>query len=234
MCFNRLFYVTKGLITANRFSITLRIHLVLAAFLLCTFSSSAQDSTSIQSFRRFAITFRPLGAISPWLTNYTFGLQYKVTKKIVVEANAGWIQTWFYMSNENADNIFSSGYRLGGEVKYVIWKGMYFGLQGFYNDYTKTSEEYVWRNGETYEEKMDVERLITSWGGHTKGGYILTPHNKKYFFDFYAGLGFRVKEILIPDLPDDAEIIDTGDFSQSPGVHTYPSITLGVAVGFTL
>ena len=216
------------------------MRLVLAACLLWAFNSSAQDTTSTdslhgrQAIHRLAITFRPLGAISPFLTNYTFGVQYNITKKIVVEADAGWIQTWFYLSTENADNISNSGFRLGGELKYVIWHGMYFALQGFYNDYTKSSEEYVWRFGETYEEKMDVERLITSWGGHLKGGIILTKPRKKFFFDFYAGLGFRQKEILIPGLPDDAEIIDDGDFSQPPGIHAYPSMTLGVAIGWKL
>jgi len=209
------------------------MRLVLAACLLWAFNCGAQDSTSIASIRRWAITFRPLGAVSPFLTNYTFGLQYKVTKKIVVEADVGWIQTWFYISTANADNISSSGYRLGGELKYVIWKGMYFALQGFYNDYTKSTEEYVWRFGETYEEKMDVERFITSWGSHTKGGYILSNPDKKFFFDFYAGLGFRQKTILIPDLPEDAEIIDNGEFDQPPGTYVYPSVTMGFAVGYT-
>jgi len=207
-----------------------------AAFLLLSIHTNAQDTTSTPPHKedlRFAITFRPLGAISPWLTNYTFGLQYKITKNIVIEADAGWIQTWFYRSTSNADNISNSGYRLCSEGKYVIWKGMYFGVQGFYNDYKRSSEEYVWRFGETYEEKMDVDRFIVSWGGHLKGGWILTPRNKKYFFDFYAGLGARQQTIEIPDLPHDAEIKDDTEFDNDEGVYTYPSITLGVAVGYS-
>ena len=205
---------------------------VLAVCLLCAFRSAAQDTASTHPIHRWAITFRPLGALSPFMTNYTFGLQYKLTKKIVVEADAGLIQTWFYISTANAENISSSGYRICGEVKYVIWKGLYFGLQGFYNDYTRSSEEYVWRFGETYEEKMDVNRIIYSWGGHTKGGWMLTNPDKKFFFDFYAGLGLRQKNISIPGLPVDAEVQDNGEFDQTPGQYTYPSITLGVAIGY--
>jgi hypothetical protein len=209
------------------------IRVFLVASLLWSFNSSAQDSTSNIPMRRWAITFRPLGAVSLFLTNYTFGLQYKATKKIVVEVDAGWIQTWFYMSTANADNISSSGFRLGGELKYVIWHGMYIAVQGFYNDYTKSSEEYVWRFGETYEEKMDVERFITSWGAHTKGGFILQRPDKNFFFDFYAGLGFRQKTILIPGLPEDAAIIEDGEFDQPPGTYVYPSVTMGFAIGYT-
>jgi len=208
-------------------------HLLFTACLLWTLHSAAQDSTKSDAIHRWAITFRPLGAVSPFLTNYTFGLQFKPTKKIVVEADGGWIQTWYYVSVSGAENISSSGYRLGGEVKYVIYKGMYFALQGFYNDYTRNSEEYVWRYGQTYEEKMDIERLVTSWGGHLKGGIILTKPNKKFFLDVYAGLGARQKKILIPDLPDDAEIIDNGHWDLPPGVETFPSMTLGFAVGYT-
>ena len=209
------------------------MRLVLAACLLWALNSGAQDTTSTPSIRRWAITFRPLGAVSPIVTNYTFGLQYKITKNIVVEANAGWIQTWYYISTENADNISSSGYRLGGELKYVIWKGMYFALQGFYNDYTSNSEEYVWRFGETYEEKMEVDRFISSWGGHLNGGIMLTNPDKRFFFDFYAGLGARQKTVLIPGLPDDAEInINNGVMNQPPGVYGSPSLSMGVAVGY--
>ena len=208
------------------------MRLVLAACLLCALNSGAQDTTSSPSIRRWAITFRPLGAVNPFLTNHTFGLQYNITKNFVIEANAGWIQSWFYVSTQNADNIFSSGYKLGGELKYVIWKGMYFSLQGFYNDYKRTSEEYVWRFGETYEEKMEVDRFISVWGGHLNGGIMLTNPDKKFFFDFYAGLGARQKTVLVPGLPDDAQIINNGGPNQAPGVYGSPSISMGVALGY--
>jgi hypothetical protein len=219
----------------------LRSAIFLFICLFWTLHSCAQDTTSSgnflsqghTTFHRWAITFKPLGALSPFMTNYTFGLQYKVTRKIVVEADAGWIQTWFYISTSNAENISSSGYRVTGEMKYVLWKGMYFSLQGFYNDYTRSSEEYVWRFGETYEEKMDVKRVIYSWGGHMKYGWMLTKPNKKFFFDFYGGLGLRQKNISIPDLPVDAEVMDNGEFDQTPGQYTYPSLTLGMSIGYS-
>jgi hypothetical protein len=81
---------------------------------------------------------------------------------------------------------------------------------------------------------MDVDRIIYSWGGHLKGGWMLIRPDKKFFFDFYAGLGLRQKNISIPDLPADAQIIENGEFDQSPGTYTYPSMTLGFAVGYTL
>jgi hypothetical protein len=208
------------------------MRLFLAVCLLWTMNSFAQDSTRTDSIHRFAITFRPLGVVSPFLTNFTFGLQFKLTKKIVIEADGGWIQSWYFISAAGADNISSSGYKVSGEVKYVIYKGMYFALQGFYNDYIRKSEEYVWRFGQTYEEKMDIERFIISWGGHLKGGIILTKPNNKFFLDVYGGLGARQKKIRIPDLPDGAEIIDNGHWDLPPGTFTFPSMTLGVAVGY--
>jgi len=216
---------------------------VLVVFLISAFHSRAQDSTSFRPVglvRNWAITFKPLGTISP-LANYTFGLQAKVSKKVILEADAGLIATWYFLPTETVKDASSIGYRLGGEIKHLVWKGLYVAMQGFYNDYTTTTEEYVWRNGKTYQEKMDIKRFMTSWGCHIKAGYLLKPQFSRVLYEFYGGIGYRQKKILTNDLPDDVMFIDNEEYADrlffspniTPGNYVYPSIIVGFALGYS-
>ena len=206
---------------------------VLLACLLCTFHSWAQDSTKV---RRWSVIYKPLGSVSPALANHTFGVQYEISESFIAEVDVGLIKTWYDLHLFSDKDASSTGFKLSAELKFILVDGLYVALQGFYNDYTKESEEYVWRFGETYQEKMDIEKFITSWGVHTKAGYLLKRPNKKFFFDFYVGIGFRQKIIEASDLPDDVTLENESNASPAdeiPGTYIYPSVSLGAAVGYT-
>ena len=208
--------------------------IIAIAILFLVFNSSAQDSTA---FSRLAITCKPLGAIDPFLANYTLGLEYQINKNLLAEINGGWIKTYLGSSTEHSENIYSTGYKVSAEVKYIVVKGLYVAVQAFYNDYDKTADEYVWRFAQTYQQKFKIHRLTTSIGGHLKAGYILKRPGKRFFYNFYAGIGVRQKQIKINNLPDDSELIDNngnGVINNFPGNQVFPSVTLGVTIGFRL
>src|SRR5205085_7666145 len=144
-----------------------------------------------------------LGAIDPFLANYTLGVECKISDHVLAEINGGFIKTYVGSSTESADNIYSTGYKVSAEVKYLIVKGLYVAVQAFYNDYTKESDEYVWRYAKTYQQKVEMDRLINSAGGHFKAGCILKRPGKKFFYDFYLGMGVRQKKVVINNLPPD-------------------------------
>ena len=200
--------------------------------LLLVSTSQAQDSTVVS---RWAVTFRPLGAADPFLANYTFGLQFRATDRISAEINAGLIKSYYNYMTDNKNEKFATGFRLGAEIKYRVVRKFYLAIQGFYNDYKQESDEYVWRYARTYQQKMELRWLIKTVGGHLRAGFVIQPF-RKIFFDLYGGVGVRYKDLHIPNLPDDALIIESNNrvfiFNESEQDYWYPSLSLGAAVGY--
>lgn len=202
--------------------------------------SSAQSDEEL--FHKFAITIRPLGFFDPFTTNFTGSVMFRVADHLVVEAQAGLIQTWYTMYEDEGYDINKTGFRVSGELKYMFTKRLYVGGQVFHNNFLKTTNEDVWRYNQSYLEEMDVERRVTVSGAHVKFGVMAFRTGQRFFMDFYSGIGFRHRRVTIDNLPSDAELsdedfdpdflfTDESNFNES---RTSPTITLGFSMGLRI
>lgn len=205
--------------------------------------SSAQSDEEL--FHKFAITIRPLGFFDPFTTNFTGSVMFRAADHLVVEAQAGLIQTWYDMYDDNGNDnndINKTGFRVAGELKYMFTKRLYVGGQVFYNDFVKTTHEDVWRFNQTYLEEMDIDRHVQVFGAHVKFGVMVYRTGQRFFMDFYSGIGFRNRKVTIKNLPADAEITEQDDNwnpffindSAENESRTYPTITLGFSMGLRI
>lgn len=217
--------------------------LPLLFFFSITSLSSAQSDEEL--FHKFAITIRPLGFFDPFTTNFTGSVMFRVADHLVVEAQAGLIQTWYDMYDDDGDNhndINKTGFRVAGELKYMFTKRLYVGGQVFYNDYVKTTDEEVWRFNQSYLEEMDIDRHVRVFGAHVKFGVMAYRTGQRFFMDFYSGIGFRNRNVTIENLPADAEISGQDDDwnpffvsdNSANESRTSPTVTLGFSMGLRI
>lgn len=216
-----------------------KVILCFAIFIGLTISVVAQNEKP--EFSRWSVSLKPFGMVDPFLTNFTGGVQYSFHHNYLVEFQAGLIHSWFCTYNQKEENIHRDGYRLSAELKYLAFKKIYFSVQGFTNNFTKSNSETVWRYGQSYTEEMEIDKKVKTLGLHLKFGYLLHQPTRKLFFDFYGGIGFRKRTIKMESLPPDGELVDEitmfggGPFSNdTPGTQNFLSISLGMNVGYKL
>jgi hypothetical protein len=212
--------------------------LILIALISFTGCVIAQDSENL--YHKWTVTVKPIGFFDPFMSNFTGTVMYRFGDQWVGEAQLGLIYSWYPTYFQNEEQISKTGFRAGGEVKYLFTKRLYVAGQVFHNNYTKTSEEEYWRFGRSYVEELEIERHFHTTGGHIKFGMLIWGSQQRLMLDFYTGLGFRNRLVTIQNLPADAEPLENRDFSgpfftsnnEMNKSKTLPSVTLGISVGF--
>jgi len=201
----------------------------------------ANSQTASDYFPKLAVTVKPIGFFDPFLTNFTGGVQYRFRDKLMVEIQGGLIHSWYCTYNQKEEDISKKGWKAGVEVKYLLYKRMYAAVQLFHNNYTKTNEESVWRYGRSYTQDMNLDKKISSVGGHLKFGVFLYRPERRLFLDCFAGIGMRNRKIELQSLPEDVELIEEIDMfgpdifdNDESGTRNYPSVELGFSIGFRL
>lgn len=213
---------------------------ILILFFLLIFSKGQAQKVE-NSFPKWAVTLKPIGIFDPFLTNFTFGVQQYSGGKIISELQLGLIKTWYCSIIQQQDNTSLSGFKVGGEIKYLFFGKMFISAQIFHNNYIESSEELMWRYNRVYTEEMQIDKHVTATGGHFKFGVFWHIPNNRLFFEFYGGVGMRYRTILIEDFPEDAEPVEPVNFfdpdnftTDLSGSQGYASIALGFAIGYKL
>ncbi len=218
-------------------------------FLLFTTLCHAQTSDS----SKWTVTLRPLGIIDPLRPNITLGVQYEVAEKTFVELQAGLMQSLGKNDLNEQENISVKGFRGVVEIKYKLVRKFFVGVQAFHNNFERKDNEYIWRSGRAYEQKINVSRKFAVTGAHLKCGVMLNPGHKRLYIECYGGIGLRYKKVSLNNLPIDGEIIGDSngsaastegddfqlfnfesDVNQRGGNEVMPSVMLGVSIGIKL
>lgn len=149
---------------------------------------------------------------------------------------------YFFMNNRAYyENESFRGFRgrMGIKYYYVFGKRLapYVGLEGMLNRFNLEEHAEVWRFGRQYMEEMVVDREVKSNGVAARTGLMVFMGEKqRFFFDVYAGIGYKFMEISL-DLPSDGEIIEDNGFfnnlfDSDPGEYYIPNIILGIHFGY--
>ncbi len=225
------------------------LRLVLLLICLITFDSrvfAVENSLFPDSIPRYS-TLVPFTLklnipclIDPFRQSLYVGSDLKLSPKISMDVALGW-----YFNSENVrfkDASFNGvGTRVG--LKYFYLENStvmrrrvspYFGVEAKFNHIVENNFETVCRYGCQYTEILDVQYKRTVYGLSAKYGFhLMLGKQRKWFFDFYGGLGYRNVDYKRGVLPTDAEEFGRrGLFEGALGNFSTPDILLGFYFGY--
>ncbi|HZG00219.1 MAG TPA: hypothetical protein VEY71_04410 [Chitinophagales bacterium] len=186
--------------------------------------------------RRISLTTKPLGLANPILPNATFGIGIQLHERFAVDADFGWIRSW----NRNTvidepSAVVKNGFKTTLELKYYVNRPVYFSLQGFYNRYNRTREQYVWRYGRAFQQALELDGTLRVYGVHAMAGITFAKPGRRFNYETFGGYGVRYRQTGVANMPPDAEYASLQEPTGGLGNNELiPSMTVGVRVGYKL
>jgi len=163
----------------------------------------------------------------------------RVGRFFSIDMGAGpYFNSWAY-SNYKNESIRGMRARLGIKYYYVFGRRLapYVGFEGLFNRFTVKNYSDVCRSGCQYIEEMLLKEETVSKGLTARTGLqIFLGKEHKFFFDAYAGIGFKATDKSV-NTPADGEIINNNFESwqlntEEFGYNVYPNVILGIYFGY--
>jgi len=176
--------------------------------LMATVTLKAQTTTNDETFISqpdFAIKFAPLPLLSS-TPAIQFGVEAKTFDLQGLQVEFGYITSSLRKSDSDFDGFkLKSEYRFYKKQINNFSNIRFTGIQHMYKTVDVEGAVTIWRNNQSYQQivPVKVKNKINSF--FLVGGFA-EKFSSKLYFEFAAGVGVRLLNIQISDLPDDAEL----------------------------
>lgn len=206
-------------------------------FLLAFTSSNAQDTIK---YDKAVFKIAPLNFIDATSFQTTqVGFEFLLVPKYSIDFSYGQV-----FGREFINHSKGKGFKAKTELRrYVNCKPLnefytYFALEGFYNkvDYPSSDEFENRADSTIYGEDYFIKKSV--WGINIKYG-VQINHFKRFVFDAFAGIGFRVKNVQHLDRTSPEDEFYSVDLlaihvRDEQGIYTTPNLALGLKIGYAI
>jgi len=168
-----------------------------------------------------------------------FATDTRIGRFLSLDMGAGpYFNSWAY-NEYKGESIRGIRARLGVKYYYIFGRRLapYVGVEGMFNRYALKNYREVCRSGCQYTEDMLVTQETLARGLSARTGLeIFLGKEKRFFFDAYGGVGFKVTDRSM-NLPEDAVFSNSlsgffGFDTQDNANDTLPNIILGIYFGY--
>jgi len=187
--------------------------------------------------------------IDPLRQSLFFASDIKVAESWSIDAGAGWFFNKGIDEKLKGESYGGLRVRLGFKYYYMVKNrnyhqnarksniAPYLGFEAKYNFMVDSEYETLCRYGCQYQETVILAENHAVYGGAFKTGlHVSMGEQKRMFFDFYTGIGYRFVNIAPSKLPADAERLfrENNFFSlqRTPGKYHLPDFLLGFYLGY--
>jgi hypothetical protein len=214
--------------------------LLLELLLCCCIIADAQRTQPYTEVKS-AISFNPLALIQ---VDYTVlaGYEHRLKPGLFLTTEIGYIFASSYIEADYQGTNTATGFTIRPSIKRFFNRNSryYIQAQVFYKQVNHHIYDWLGRdavdNVPSYEqlEHFDYRRLMIGFNGV---GGMLVPlnRNRSLYFDFYAGLGIRLKKAMVIAEPNSVyfprSIIE---LNNDPDNTTLPSLPIGLRLIFVV